>query len=64
MTKEEARVMLENYLSNEYDAMDECVRLPITDININTITSENGLTIETWSFKGLLKIAYNLKDND
>jgi hypothetical protein len=62
MTKEEAREKLTTYLNSTKTIWNESIQLPIVDVNINTISYDDGLNhvIETESFKGLLKIAYDL----
>lgn len=68
MTKEEARIRLTDYLNSTTTIWSESIQLPITDVNINTISSEVDTAlelsthIETYTFKGLLKIAYDLHD--
>jgi hypothetical protein len=62
MTKEEAREKLTEYLNSTRTIWNDSIQLPIFDVNICTISYDNGLNhvIETTSFKGLLKIAYDL----
>ncbi len=57
MTKKQARKILNNYVKGQ-----TFTQLPIKDFNLGHIeTMVNGnLSIETYSFKGLLKIAYDL----
>lgn len=66
MTKEEARNALTDYLNSTKTIWNDSVKLPITDVNLNTIVSDTDgfVKFETITFKGLLKTAYNLKDND
>lgn len=67
MTKEEARKMLEDSMNDRIKrsltfCKEPFITLPITDEVYNTIsTNVNGvLKIESFSFKGLIKIAYDL----
>jgi hypothetical protein len=66
MTKEEAREMLkELLLSLTYNNCGELdMTLPIYDINTNTVKHDDGMNIifEQYSFRYLVKIAYDLED--
>ena len=68
MTKEEARQKLHDLLlSQTYINCGKIeIALPITDINTNTISYNDGLNhvFEQYSFRYLLKIAYDLKDKE
>ena len=77
MTKERAREILSNFFTKEAMCYSTCA-FPITDEVICTISSpqpkiattlqeqeelnERAHVIEQWSFKGLIKIAYDLED--
>lgn len=64
MTKDKARELLEDYiLKNVYETKyGNVIKLPIVDENIGKIKYDEDLNVvvEQWSFKGLLKIAYDL----
>jgi hypothetical protein len=66
MTKEEAREKLHDLLLSQ--AYINCgkieISLPITDINTNTVSHDNGINVvfKQYSFRYLLKIAYDLED--
>ena len=67
MTKEDARALLEEYFNNQAERQLEMgllveIRLPITDEVIHRISHNNNMNVvfEQWSFKGLIKIAYDL----
>lgn len=71
MSIDEARKMLEVYFTSQASfqserGLDIDIKLPIVDERINTIGYSDKLNFvfEQWTFKGLLKTAYNLKDND
>ena len=70
MTKEEAREKLTEYLNSTRNIWNDSIELPITDINIYTVvdygsveseqTGSVSTHIQSYSFRGLLKIAYDL----
>jgi phage baseplate assembly protein gpV len=67
MTKEEAREILENWISEQtQDHLGEHrdMRLPIVDEQVyNKMSFDVAQTIcEQWSFKGLIKFIYDLED--
>jgi hypothetical protein len=71
MTKEEARIKLTEYLNKTQTIWNESIQLPITDAVVYsvvaTVPSKDKIeygdtTIEQYTFKGLLKIAYDLHD--
>ena len=60
MTKQEARDILQEYIDSNAGMG---IKLPIFDENIYNIDKlESDKVFESWSFRGLLKIAYDLKD--
>ena len=65
MTKEIAREILEDWINkNTQDHLGEHrdIRLPIVDVNVrleDKIVNDH-ISFESWSFKGLIKIAYDL----
>ena len=65
MDRDKARIILETWINDKtsfedvYQTLHRDIDLPIVDENIYKESE-----FEQWSFKGLLKIAYNLKDND
>ena len=62
MTKEKARKLLESHFNKQVNMsgmyFDPDVTFPIIDEVVFTETTDKG--IEQWSFKGLIKIAYDL----
>lgn len=70
MTKEEARKHLTDYIERTRMFCNETVQLPIVDeiayVNINWNEPDkddfSNRDLEHWTFKGLLKIAYDLED--
>lgn len=62
MTQDEARGYLEEWLNSCAEYSD--IELPIYDERVSTIYTQNDLLIEEYSFRYLLKTAYNLKEND
>lgn len=71
MTKEEAREILNTWVEHKMRYTTK-MNLPINDevcqstlINLPSDSIDNGdVKLEQWSFKGLIKIAYDLKDKD
>ena len=59
MNPEQARQILENWMS-----VNKIVTLPIVDQVIITLQDDplNSREVSDWTFKGLIKIAYNLTD--
>jgi hypothetical protein len=69
MTKEEARKKLEDYFNGKinqslYLNCKPQITLPVTDETVQKVSYNDDLTVifEQWSFKGLIKIAYDLED--
>lgn len=61
MTKEKARHILERYLASLVDVNTETLTLPIVDEVVYTETITEVGRINQWTFKGLLKRAYDLQ---
>ena len=69
MTKEEARIKLEDYFNGQinqslYLNCTPQITLPVTDETVQKVSYNDDLTVifEQWSFKVLIKIAYDLED--
>lgn len=58
MTKDEARKLLEDWLNEMVEAGRE-IRLPIVDQNVIFMIEED-VKFTQYTFKGLIKIAYDL----
>lgn len=63
MTKEEARELLGDFIASK-NWIEHRLDLPEVDEVINKISSDYALNVlfDQYTFKGLLKIAYDLKD--
>jgi hypothetical protein len=59
MTKSEAIKLLQNYIDNKCSYGD--IKLPMSLPIVDEVIFKDGFT--EWSFKGLIKIAYDLTDN-
>ena len=59
MTKEEAREILEDFIGDFYNTN---ISLPIFDQIIKRVSKEEYDVINEYSFRYLLKVAYDLKD--
>ena len=66
MTKEEAREKLNNWAYWKWEQFGGAFTFPVMDENVYSeiIHTEKHSIINQESFKYLIKIAYNLKDND
>jgi hypothetical protein len=62
MTKEEAREILNDWSFWRYDVMGGAFTFPINDEIVYQETTSNSVT--QYTFKHVIKIAYNLKDNE
>lgn len=67
MTKEEARKHLTDYIERTRAFYQETVQLPIYDQVVHSkidlvFDTDGDVKLEQWTFRGLLKIAYDLED--